>query len=94
VADGLRTALSPLTVAHLRAHLDGIVTVTEAEILDTVRRLALDYRLVAEPSGAVAPAAFLHHEQELRAAYGLADGPVVAVVSGGNAEPVTPGADG
>jgi threonine dehydratase len=89
VADGLRTALSPLTFAHLRAHLDGIVTVTEAEILDTVRRLTMDYRVVAEPSGAVAPAAFLHHEQELRDAYGLPDGPVVAVVSGGNADPLT-----
>jgi len=40
VADGLRTSLSELTFAHLRARLDGIVTVTEEEILATVPLLA------------------------------------------------------
>ena len=54
VADGLRTSLSELTFAHLQAQLDGIVTVTEDEILSTVAELARDARLVAEPSGAVA----------------------------------------
>ena len=38
-----------------------IITVTEDEIADATRRLALEARLVAEPSGAVATAAFLHH---------------------------------
>jgi threonine dehydratase len=87
VADGLRTNLSELTLAHLRAHLDGIVTVTEAEILSTVGSLARTVRLVAEPSGAVAPAAWLHHELELRERFDIPDGPVVAVVSGGNLDP-------
>lgn len=87
VADGLRTGLSDLTYAHLAAHLDGIVTVTEAEILSTVASLARQYRLVAEPSGAVAPAAWLHRSSSLREQFALADGPVVAVISGGNLEP-------
>jgi threonine dehydratase len=87
VADGLRTNLSELTLAHLRAHLDGIVTVTEAEILSTVGSLARTVRLVAEPSGAVAPAAWLHHGLELRERFDIPDGPVVAVVSGGNLDP-------
>jgi threonine dehydratase len=87
VADGLRTNLSDLTYAHLSARLDGIVTVTEAEILSTVGSLAREYRLVAEPSGAVAPAAWRHHEASLRERFGLGDGPVVAVVSGGNLDP-------
>ena len=87
-ADGLRTNLSELTFAHLSTRLDGIVTVTEEEILSTVGTLAaLAYRLVAEPSGAVAPAAWLHHEAELRERFDLAEGPVVAVVSGGNIDP-------
>jgi threonine dehydratase len=81
VADGLRTPLSELTFAHLRARLDGIVTVTEDEILATVGTLARSARLVAEPSGAVAPAAVLHRRGELPA------GRVVAVVSGGNIDP-------
>jgi threonine dehydratase len=81
VADGLRTSLSELTLAHLRAHLAGIVTVTDEEILATVAVLAHSARLVAEPSGAVAAAAFLHRRDELPA------GRTVAVVSGGNIDP-------
>jgi len=94
VADGLRTNLSDLTLAHLRELLDGIVTVTEHEILQTVGELARSARIVAEPSGAVAPAAWLYHRDELRDRFGLAAsvggpdaGPVVAVVSGGNIDP-------
>jgi threonine dehydratase len=81
IADGLRAQPSDLTFAHLRAVLDGIVTVTEDEIRDTVRALARHARLIAEPSGATATAAFLHHSGELPA------GRTVAVVSGGNIDP-------
>jgi threonine dehydratase len=81
VADGLRTNLSPLTFAHLRANLSGIVTVSEDEILSTVGVLARSARLVAEPSGAVSVAAFLHRVAE------LPGGRTVAVVSGGNIDP-------
>ncbi len=86
-ADGLRTNLSDLTLAHLRERLDGIITVTEAEILSTVGALARSARIVAEPSGAVAPAAWLHRRDELRDRFGVVDGPVVAVVTGGNIDP-------
>lgn len=87
VADGLRTGLSPLTYAHLSKYLDGIVTVSEEEILSTVGSLPREFRVVAEPSGAVAPAAWLHHGPELVERFGLGDGPVVAIVSGGNLDP-------
>ncbi|SCL16650.1 threonine ammonia-lyase [Micromonospora inyonensis] len=80
-ADGLRLPLSPLTFAHLRARLDGILTVTEDEIRAAMGRLARDARLVAEPSGAVALAARLFHADE------LPTGRTVAVVSGGNVDP-------
>jgi threonine dehydratase len=81
MADGLRTPLSELTFAHLRERLDGIVTVSEEEILTTVSLLARSARIVAEPSGAVATAAYLHHRGE------LPPGRTVAVVSGGNIDP-------
>jgi threonine dehydratase len=81
MADGLRTALSDLTFAHLRAHLDKIVTVSEEEIRDAMRRLAFEGRLVVEPSGAVATAAYLHHRDELPV------GRAVAILSGGNVDP-------
>ncbi len=87
IADGLRTNLSTLTFAHLRAHLDGIVTVSEAEIRSAVVALALRARIVAEPSGAVTVAAWLSGADGLRRRFGLDDRPAVAVVSGGNIEP-------
>jgi threonine dehydratase len=86
-ADGLRTNLSELTFAHLSARLDGILTVTEDEIRSTVAELVRIARIVAEPSGAVAPAAWLHHRDELRDRFAIPAGPTVAVVSGGNIAP-------
>ncbi|TYC06532.1 threonine/serine dehydratase [Micromonospora sp. WP24] len=80
-ADGLRTNLSELTLAHLRERLDGIVTVTEEEIAAAMGRLVRDARLVAEPSGAVALAARLFHRDE------LPHGRTAVVVTGGNADP-------
>ena len=86
IADGTRTqALGRRTFAHLRAHLDGIVTVTESEIAAAVRLIAERSRLVAEPSGALALAAIAFRRGEL----GLQDpeGPLVGIVSGGNVDP-------
>jgi threonine dehydratase len=80
-ADGLRTNLSELTLAHLRERLDGIITVTEEEILAAAGRLVREARLVVEPSGAVAVAARLFRRAE------LPPGRTVAVVTGGNVEP-------
>jgi threonine dehydratase len=86
MADGTRTqALGERTFAHLRAHLDGIVTVTEAQIAAGVRLAAERARLVVEPSGALAVAAIAYRANDL----GLADidGDVVGIVSGGNVDP-------
>lgn len=83
IADGLRTtALGEIPWRQIQRYVDDIVTVTEHEIRDAVRRLAMDARIVAEPSGAVAVAAYLHHAGSL----GLR-GDTVAVVSGGNIAP-------
>jgi threonine dehydratase len=81
VAEGLQSEPSDLTFAHMRKLVDDIVTVTEDEILDTVATLAHRARLVAEPSGAVATAAYLRRAAELPA------GRTVSVVSGGNIHP-------
>jgi threonine dehydratase len=85
IADGTRTqALGERTFAHLRAHLDGIVTVSEVQIAAGVRLAADLARLVVEPSGALAVAAIAFRAEAL----GLADleGDVVGVVSGGNVD--------
>jgi threonine dehydratase len=83
IADGLRTQhLGDITFAHIGRFVDDIVTVSEEEIVDAMRRLAYGARLVAEPSGAVAFAGYLYRRDEL---------PLtrlnVAVLSGGNVEP-------
>jgi len=81
-ADGMRSTLSELTFRHLAAHLDGIVTVSEAEIARAMVRASREARLVLEPSGATSLAAWLFHAGELPD-----EGPVVCLLSGGNVDP-------
>jgi threo-3-hydroxy-L-aspartate ammonia-lyase len=82
VADGLRTSrVGELNFATMRELVDDIVTVTDGEILTTVRTLVDKAKLVAEPSGAVAPAAVLLGR------IGLRDTRTVALISGGNIDP-------
>lgn len=86
IADGTRTqALGRRTFAHLSALLDDVVTVSEAEIAAGVRLAAEESRLVVEPSGALSVAALRYRAGEARVA--SLDGPVVAIVSGGNVDP-------
>jgi len=80
IADGLRTtSVGQVPWGQIREYVDDIITVSEDEIRDGVRWLASDARLVAEPSGAVAFAAWRHRFKSLGVS-----GNVVAVVSGGN----------
>ncbi|MEV4556646.1 threonine/serine dehydratase [Kitasatospora sp. NPDC049285] len=82
IADGLRTtSVGVLPFEHLTAYVDDIVTVSEDEIRATVALLARRGRIVAEPSGAVAPAAYFHRAEELGGRV------FAAVVSGGNLDP-------
>jgi threonine dehydratase len=88
IADGTRTtALGVRTFAHLSALLDDIVTVSEAEIAAAVRLIAEESRLVAEPSGALGVAALRFRAHE--AGIDGVNGPIVAIVSGGNVDPAS-----
>ena len=83
IADGLRVQqLGKLTWPHIQAYVDDIVTVSEDEIKNAMRKLAWNAKMVVEPSGAVTFAAWLHHRSELPVAKFN-----VAVISGGNVEP-------
>ena len=88
-ADSLRVEqVGELTFPHLRAYVDDIVTVSEAELLDAIRLLARRARLIAEPGGAAAVAAALFRDAaDLGVTSGTA-APIVAVLSGGNIDPV------
>jgi threonine dehydratase len=79
IADGLRSQPSELTFAHLQQVLDGVITVSESEIRAAVRELAYRAHLVAEPSGAVALAAYRQGATP--------PGRTVMIMSGGNIEP-------
>jgi len=82
-ADGLRTqSVGALNFAHLQAYVDDIVTVTEAEIREAMRRIIFATRLVPEPSGAVAVAAALFRREQLPHTR-----ETVAILTGGNVDP-------
>ena len=62
-ADALRVEqVGELTFPHIQAYVDDIVTVSEDEMLDAIRRLARQARLIAEPGGAAAVAAALYRD--------------------------------
>jgi threonine dehydratase len=83
LADGLRTqSVGPINFEHIRKYVDDIVTVTEADIRETLKLFAAKVRTTAEPSGVVAAAAYLFHRDRLPRSK-----VTVAVVSGGNIEP-------
>jgi threonine dehydratase len=83
IGDGLRTqSLGVLNFAHVLRFVDGIVTVSEEEILAAMRVMLSVTKLVPEPSGAVTLAAALFHAEELPKVRKVA-----VVLSGGNLEP-------
>jgi threonine dehydratase len=83
IADGLRSqSIGAINFEHIRRYVDDIVTVTEKEIREAVRLLAMNPKTVAEPSGAVATASFLFHRKQLPKT-----SLNVAIISGGNIDP-------
>jgi threo-3-hydroxy-L-aspartate ammonia-lyase len=83
IGDGLRTqSMGVLNFAHVMRFVDGIVTVSEEEILAAMRVMLGATKLVPEPSGAVTLAAALFHAEELPKARKVA-----VILSGGNLEP-------
>ena len=82
ICDGVRTqALGELTFATISALVDEIVTVPEEAVLEAMRWLALEAKLLVEPTGALTLAA-------VQTGAVAIDGPTVLVVSGGNVDPV------
>jgi threo-3-hydroxy-L-aspartate ammonia-lyase len=87
-ADALRVEqVGELNFPHIQAYVDDIVTVSEDEMLDAIRQLARQARLIAEPGGAVAVAAALYRDAIELGITSAAEQPVVAVLSGGNIDP-------
>jgi threonine dehydratase len=85
IADGLRASLAPRTFAILRRNVDGILLVSEEEIVAAMKLVWERLKIVIEPSSAVALAPVLRPGglQEM----GLSKNAQVGVIfSGGNVE--------
>lgn len=82
VADGLSAKKAgELCLAHVQERVDEIVIVTDDEIAEALLLLAERAKLVVEPAGAAAMAALMSGKIE-------AEFPLVAVLSGGNIDPL------
>jgi threonine dehydratase len=82
MADGIAVAApSDLTLAHVRGLVDEVRTVTEEDLSRALLFCLERAKLVVEPAGVAAVAAVLADPGAFRP-------PVVAVVSGGNIDPV------
>lgn len=82
MADGIAVGRpGDLTFAAVRDHVDDVVTVSEDSLARAVLALAERAKLVSEPAGAAAVAAILDEPTRFPT-------PCVAVVSGGNIDPL------
>ena len=83
IADGLAAPFAGVhTLAHVKAFVNEMVLVDDAEILDAMRVLMKRARILPEPAGAAATAALLAGTLKIQPGEH-----VVIVVSGGNADP-------
>ena len=82
VADGLMPVRpGDLTFDHVSKFADDVVTVSDESIIEAVLWAFNRAKVVAEPSGAASLAAVLTGAVDTR---GRIDGPIVAIISGGN----------
>lgn len=80
IADGLRGSIGVLNFKLLQSNVDDVVTVTEREIVNAMRIVLQDLKLLIEPSSAVAVAALLAGK------LGTDGQRVGIVISGGNVD--------
>jgi threonine dehydratase len=90
IADGLRASLAPRTFAILREHVDGVLLVSEQEIVEAMKRVWEHMKIVVEPSSAVALAPLLRpggiSALGLARKSGKGKSRIGIILSGGNVE--------
>ncbi|WP_321879988.1 threo-3-hydroxy-L-aspartate ammonia-lyase [Paraburkholderia bannensis] len=81
IADGAQTQhLGHYTFAVIRERVQEIVTVSDAELVETMKFFASRMKLIVEPTGCLAAAAVLHRKVDVRGKR------VGMVISGGNVD--------
>jgi threonine dehydratase len=84
IADGAQsTALGDLTFAIIQSHVADILTVSDAQLVETMRFFAERMKVLVEPTGCLAAAAVLHGLVDVK------DKRVGVVISGGNVDLAT-----
>ncbi|MEX1139926.1 MAG: threonine/serine dehydratase [Bacteroidota bacterium] len=79
IADGMRTqSVGGRNFEIIMKYVDDVITVTDAQVIETMKFLLERMKIVAEPTGAVAPAAVLFN------ILGVSNKKVCAIISGGN----------
>ncbi len=82
IADGMRTqSIGQHNFEIIMKYVDDVVTVTDSQVIDTMRFFMERMKIVVEPTGAVAPAAVLFN------ILGLTGRKICAMISGGNVSP-------
>jgi len=83
IADGMRTqAVGKRNFEIILRYVDDIMTVTDQQVIETMKFLFERMKMIAEPTGAVAPAAVYHNIAA------ISGKDVCAIISGGNVNPV------
>jgi threonine dehydratase len=80
IADGLRTSLGEQPFREIMRHVDDIITVSEASIIEAMRTIWEVLKVIVEPSGAVAYAAILEAAGKVAAP----NARVAVLLTGGN----------
>src|SRR5581483_1620278 len=84
IADGARTTrLGVHTFAVIRRNVDDIITVSDADLVETMRFLFERMKIVVEPTGALAAAAVLHKKLAVEGKR------IGVIISGGNVDAAT-----
>ncbi|MEX2115974.1 MAG: threonine/serine dehydratase [Bacteroidota bacterium] len=79
IADGMRTqSVGKRNFEIIMKYVDDVITVTDDQVIETMKFLLERMKIVAEPTGAVAPAAVLYNIM------GVSNKKVCAIISGGN----------
>jgi threonine ammonia-lyase medium form len=82
IADGMRTqSIGRLNFEIIMNYVDDVITVTDEQVVETMKFLLERMKIVVEPTGAVAPAAVFHN------VLGLSGKKICAMISGGNVSP-------
>ncbi|MCK4757893.1 MAG: pyridoxal-phosphate dependent enzyme [Thermoplasmata archaeon] len=80
-ADGLLTSLCDITFDILSRHLEGIVRVSEENMIEAMKLIHRELGMVVEPSGATSLAALLEGELDITGKR------IGIIISGGNIDP-------